>query len=182
VKADAGAHSPLLHALQRAGGEGIVLREEGEGDREFLAGLYADMRAEELAPVQWPEDAKLAFLREQFELQRSHYRQHYAGAEFLVIQAQGQPIGRLYARRGGTEIRLMDIVLLRTWRGRGIGARLIGALIEFADRHGEEISLHVEPENPVRRYYERCGFVFEEDRGAYHFMRRVSQAQLNTAS
>jgi GNAT superfamily N-acetyltransferase len=46
------------------------------------------------------------------------------------------------------------------WRGRGIGGRLLDALVALArERAIEAISLSVETANPARRLYERHGFL-----------------------
>lgn len=45
------------------------------------------------------------------------------------------------------------------WRGRGVGDRLLGALVTAAAGHGfAAVSLSVEHENPARGLYERHGF------------------------
>ena len=75
----------------------------------------------------------------------------------------------------------MDIALVPAWRGRGIGSRLVHALLAIADGEDCQVSLHVEPDNPVQRLYARCGFVREEQRGIYDYMVRAPR-QLNTAS
>jgi ribosomal protein S18 acetylase RimI-like enzyme len=51
-------------------------------------------------------------------------------------------------------------------RGRGIGTRLVEALLDVAraDGHGA-ISLSVEPDNRARRIYERAGFARVADDG-----------------
>jgi len=172
----------LQPLLQQACGDVLTLRAETEHDRDFVAALYADMRAAELAPVDWPDEAKQAFLRDQYRLQHDHYRKHYVGAEFLLIELDGAAAGRLYLHRTRGEIRVMDIALLQTCRGRGIGTRLVHALLAIADADGCQLTLHVEPDNPVKSLYQRCGLTLIEERGAYHFMGREPQTQLNTAS
>jgi GNAT superfamily N-acetyltransferase len=45
-------------------------------------------------------------------------------------------------------------------RGRGVGAALLEALLRLADDEGyERVALSVDPANPARRLYARCGFV-----------------------
>ncbi len=53
----------------------------------------------------------------------------------------------------------LSIGVVSTHRGRGIGSLLLKALMVSAraQRH-EALSLSVEPDNPARRLYERCGF------------------------
>ena len=149
---------------------GFQLRRETEDDFEFIVRLYASTRAEELAPVPWPEEAKQVFLRSQCELQHAHYQKHYLNAEFLMIERDGQPIGRLYLHQGTQEIRLMDIAFTPEQRGQGVGTRLLHALLAYAQTCNVTVTLHVEPLNPAQRLYARLGFRLLEERGAYHFL------------
>jgi GNAT superfamily N-acetyltransferase len=151
---------------------GIALREEEEGDLPFLQRLYASTRAEELAPVPWSEEQKQAFLAHQFALQREQYRQHYPGAEWLLIERDAAPVGRLYVRAGSSEVRLMDIALLPALRGGGLGTALTRAVLDCADARGLPVTLHVEPFNPAYRMYRRFGFAYVRSTGVYHFLRR----------
>ena len=51
-------------------------------------------------------------------------------------------------------------------RGRGIGTRVLEALVDVAREGGyRAISLSVETDNPARRLYERAGFVRVADEG-----------------
>ncbi|WP_036218082.1 GNAT family N-acetyltransferase [Calidithermus chliarophilus] len=151
---------------------GVVrLRPETPEDLPFLRRLYASTREEELAPVPWTLEQKQAFLESQFELQHRHYREHYAGARFDVVELEGQPVGRIYVHRTPQEVRLMDIALLPEHRGKGIGGMLMGNLLEQARRAGQSVTLHVEENNPARLWYERLGFERLEERGVYWFMR-----------
>ncbi len=148
----------------------VSLRPEEPQDWEFVVGLYSAVRAEEVAPVPWPEEAKLAFLRSQCELQRDHYRRHYPGAHFLIIGCADRPIGRMYVHETPAEVRLMDIALVDAERGKGIGTSLIQELLDSAAASQLPVTLHVEPINPALRIYERMGFRLLEDRGVYHFL------------
>jgi ribosomal protein S18 acetylase RimI-like enzyme len=150
----------------------LLLRPIREDDRDFLCALYAEVRAEELAPVPWPEAAKQAFLAQQFALQHQHYHSHYADAEFLLIERAGQPIGRIYVHRVPGEIRLMEVSLVAEARGRGIGGALLRRLIEESELDGADLTLHVEAHNPAVRLYRRHGFEHREDRGVYQFYGR----------
>ena len=160
-----------LHATLRAHDHAdIELRAETPDDLEFAAALYASTRSEELAPVPWPEAAKRAFLRQQFEAQHHWYSEHYPGAERLIVQRGADPVGRCYLWPGAAEIRVMDIALTPPLRGQGIGTRLLQALIEVARAGALTITLHVEPHNPAQRLYARLGFALVEHRGVYDFL------------
>lgn len=143
-------------------------------DRAFLCALYAQSREEELAPVPWPDDAKRAFLENQFTLQDTQYRANYVDADFLVVRRDGAPIGRIYVHRVPGEIRLMEIAIEKSQRGQGFGRALVTALVREADARGDKLTLHVEPNNvPAHTLYRSLGFVLAEDRGIYHFLERA---------
>ncbi|AKF07710.1 GNAT family N-acetyltransferase [Sandaracinus amylolyticus] len=148
----------------------VTLRPMTDADRPFLERLYASTREEELRPVPWSDAQKTAFLASQYALQHAHYQQHYDGARFDVIEEDGAPIGRLYLSRGEREIRIVDIALIPSHRGRGIGASLIERVIARARKEGASVTIHVERNNPALRLYERLGFRVEEDRGVYLFL------------
>ncbi len=53
----------------------------------------------------------------------------------------------------------LSMGVLQAWRGRGVGSRLLDALIVAAREHGlPSLSLSVERDNYARRLYERVGF------------------------
>jgi GNAT superfamily N-acetyltransferase len=154
---------------------GVRLRDECDDDLAFLCALYASTRTDELAPVPWPEEQKRAFLEHQFALQREQYRHHYVGAEWLVIERDGEPVGRLYLKRS-SEVRLMDIALLPALRGSGLGTHITRTLLDWADASGLRVTLHVEPFNPAYRMYRRLGFAYVRSTGVYHFLERPLRA------
>ncbi len=150
--------------------EGLALRLSDEADREVLLAVYAGTREDELAYTDWSADQKLAFVTAQFEAQDQHYRLHYPGAQFLVVEAQGRPVGRLYLHYRPTEIRLMDISLLPAARGSGIGGQLLVRVLEEGRRTGRRVTIHVEKMNRARRLYERLGFTVISDVGVYDLL------------
>jgi ribosomal protein S18 acetylase RimI-like enzyme len=151
----------------------VSLRPAGPTDAEFLYRVYADSRAQELAlAVAWSAAQRDGFLRLQFEAQRAHYHQHYPDARYDLILRHGEPVGRLYVCRLADEIRLMDIALLATARGQGIGTGLLRGLLREADRVGLPVGLHVEEHNPAQRLYQRLGFTVIGEVPFYQRMRR----------
>jgi ribosomal protein S18 acetylase RimI-like enzyme len=153
-----------------------VLRPATEADRAFLVDLYASTRADELALVDWDDATKRAFIEHQFSAQDHHYREHYLGATFDVIEVDGRPAGRLYVHRGEDDIRIMDIALSPAFRGRGIGTGLLKELMAEARSSGRSLSIHVEQQNPARSLYERLGFAPVGEHGVYLLMRWTPDA------
>ncbi|HWY25428.1 MAG TPA: N-acetyltransferase [Nevskia sp.] len=148
----------------------ITLRPVTDADLPFLFRLYASTRDGELAPLPWSEEQKQAFLRMQFEAQRSHYARHYAGGRFDLVMADGAPVGRLYVHRGDREIHLIDICFLPPYRGRGFGTRLLSELLAEGAAQGSSVSLQVEKSNPAKQLYRRLGFIMAGDAGLYDHM------------
>lgn len=152
--------------------KGIGARAIEAADRHFLEALFASTRMDEIAAAGWPEAAQAQFLAQQFDLQHRYYQAHYADADFWLLLRNGRPIGRLYWWAQGAQAALIDISLLPSERGRGIGTALLEGLTAQADRMGQDIRLHVEPFNPARRLYGRFGFKFVADHGIYARMVR----------
>jgi ribosomal protein S18 acetylase RimI-like enzyme len=148
----------------------ITLRRSTAADRALLEGVYWSIREPELAVVPWDDAAKRAFVAHQFTLQDKHYREHYPGATFDVIEADGQPAGRLYVHWGDADIRIMDVALLPEFRGQGIGTRLLRELLDTGRASGRSVSIQVVRGNPARRLYERLGFHAVSEQGIYVLM------------
>lgn len=156
----------------------VSLRPIREDDRELLFRVYASTREEELAQVTgWTAEQKEAFLRMQFDAQHAYYQEYYAGADFQVVELDGEPVGRLYLARWEEEHRIVDVAILPGHRGRGVGSRLLAEVIAEADAAGKPVSIHVEMNNPARRLYDRLGFVPAGEHGVYVLMRRPVPAR-----
>lgn len=152
-------------------GARVSLRPVAPEDDEFLLGLYASTREAELSQVVWPPGTKEAFLRQQFDAQRSEYDARFPDAEYDVILLDGRAVGRLWVGRTAEQIRLLDVALLPEAQGQGVGTLLVGRLIDEARRTGRVLRHMVFLYNPeAKRLYERLGFEVIEDLGAYAHM------------
>lgn len=171
--------------------QAIGFRPIDDNDLSFLRDLYASTRADEMAQVNWNEAQKHDFLTMQFEAQHRYYQQHFAAAEFLVIEQQKEAIGRVYLDRRSDELRLIDIALLPSARNQGLGSKLLLDLLDEARERQLPVRIHVEQFNPAMRLYQRLGFRKIEDQGVYHLMEwwnttppttGRTDTQVNTAS
>ncbi|TSE11613.1 GNAT family N-acetyltransferase [Mesorhizobium intechi] len=141
-----------------------------DADLPFLARVYASTRAEELAVTGWTEAQKTAFLDMQFRAQHAHYVKHYPNADWLLVRSGAEDIGRLYIERWPSQHRVIDIAFLPAYRRKGLGAALLGDLIDEARAVGKAVSVHVEKNNPAMQLYLRLGFTVAEDKGVYDLM------------
>jgi ribosomal protein S18 acetylase RimI-like enzyme len=150
----------------------LALRRVVPDDRALLLAVYASTRVEELAVTGWPDEAKAAFLAQQFDAQDTYYRASFPDASYDVVLVDGEPAGRLYVDRGQDEVLLVDIALLPAFRGRGAGGELLRAVISEAEAAGKPVSIHVERENRALSLYRRHGFEQVADHGVYLLLRR----------
>ena len=153
-----------------AGGIEIELRAVGSRDDDFLYSVYASTR-DDIAAVPWDDTTRTAFLRQQYQAQRSDYETRFPEAAHSVIVADDVDVGRIWINRQPDEIRLLDISVLPAHRNRGIGAELVGRLI--AESSAREIPLRhsvYKDNESALRFYDRFGFEVIEDFGMYVLM------------
>ena len=137
-------------------------------DEPFLRNLFAATRADELALLNWDENQKEAFIGMQFNAQRRQYVMSYPHAQNSIILFNDVPIGRLLLDRGEREFTLVDVALLPTHRGAGIGTHLIEDLLLEATAAGKPVKLNVWHSNPAKKLYQRMGFsAANDDDGVY---------------
>lgn len=149
----------------------VALRPRSDKDEAFIRDVYVAYRWDELAVTGWPDESRLAFLHDQHRLQELHYRNHYGGAVFAVIEVADRPVGRLYLLRRDGDLRIIDIALMPEFRKQGLGSGLLRAVQEQARRLGiSKVSIHVEQNNPALKLYERLGFSKTELRGVYYLL------------
>ncbi|WP_445681334.1 GNAT family N-acetyltransferase [Radicibacter daui] len=133
-------------------------------DLPFLRRLYRIGREAELAPLNWPEATRRDFCRAQFEAQHLDYTGRYPAARFLVIEAKREPVGRLYVDFAGQAVHLIDIALLPSRQGQGIGSRILVALQDEARETGRALRLSVARTNGrAAGLYRRHGFQAEAE-------------------
>lgn len=95
----------------------------------------------------------------QFRAQAMHYERAYGPEGSHVVEVDSEPIGRIYLHDSKSDIRIVDMVLLPEWRGKGIGTQLLQEQLQRASLAGKSASLAVEHNNPLaRKLYERLGF------------------------
>jgi ribosomal protein S18 acetylase RimI-like enzyme len=150
--------------------ERVTFRPETDADAEFLYGIYAGTREQEMRMVDWSDEQKEEFLRSQFQAQTLHYKNNYIDAEYSIILVDGQPAGRLYLHQDPGDLRIMEISLIPEHRGSGIGTLLLREIMDRAAAAGHIVSIHVEQFNPALRLYERLGFKAVDTNGVYYLL------------
>lgn len=155
----------------------LTLRKVTDSDLNFLYKVYASTRYDELEATGWSKAQKDEFLLMQFKAQDQFYKQQFSEASYEIVQCDGQDAGRLYLDKREDEIRIVDIALLPSFRGKGLGSRLLKTIIENAFTDGLAVRIHVEKNNPALTLYQRLGFEEIGDKGVYWLMEKVDDKQ-----
>jgi ribosomal protein S18 acetylase RimI-like enzyme len=103
------------------------------------------------------------------------------GVKALIADTQ-QPVGAAWLRLLQGEGRgygyideltpELSIAITPEHRGKGVGTRLLNALLERASARHAAVSLSVSDENPARRLYQRLGFAIVGREGSSLTMKK----------
>lgn len=148
----------------------VRLRAVAPEDYDFLLGVYASTRAEEVARVPWSDEQRAAFIKMQFDSQQQHYQSNFPSARHSVIEREGQAVGRLYVLRTDEFIRILDITLLPEFRNARLGTPIIEDLMSEAAATHRPLRIFVEDFNPSLRLFERLGFQKVDEQGIHLLM------------
>ncbi len=160
----------------------LQLRSLTANDMPQLQRIYASSRSDEPLLNLWPQEHLPAFLQSQCHAQHQHYTQHYAGAEFKLLEMDGQLAGRLYWQCQPNALRLIEITLLPEFRARGVGTLLVQHLQAVAAQHRLPMALQVACTNQrALALYQRLGFALGDTDGVFYAMQyapiKASQAE-----
>ena len=134
----------------------------GATDDGFCLDVFSDVRKELLGMAALPDAAVASIMRMQYLAQLRDYGLRWPQSQACVIEwvEGGAPlaVGRLWFAREALAIQLLDIAVLRAYRGRGIGQACLRRLQALARRMRLPIHLQVQSHARARRLYERMGF------------------------
>jgi ribosomal protein S18 acetylase RimI-like enzyme len=150
----------------------LFLRPSVQDDQEFLFQLFASTRAQEFAALGWDRVQLEALLRMQWSTQQRWYETAYAPSQQQIVMYGEAPIGRMIVQHVGAAKTLVDISLMPEHRGRGIGSRLLGDLIDQCSQEKVCLRLQVLKTNPAARLYRRLGFVISGEDEMYFQMEK----------
>lgn len=157
----------------------IILRAATEADRDFLVGVFASTRADELQALAWNPIQAEMFINIQYNAQHQSYRLSYPTAENNIILHDGQPIGRMLIDRSEEAIHLVDIALLPDYRNHGVGSELVGRLLDEGASQERPVVLSVYNSNPAIHLYQRLGFKKVNEESLYWQMRWLPAQSLS---
>jgi ribosomal protein S18 acetylase RimI-like enzyme len=136
----------------------LAARPTGDEDAAFLAQLYASTR-DDLLHLPVPREVIDAITRHQQQLQTAGYLASYPGAQFLLLEHLGAPVGRLVLHEADGELRVVDISIAPAARRRGHARSVLRSVMERAAAQSAAVTLRVRKDNPsARRLYASLGF------------------------
>jgi ribosomal protein S18 acetylase RimI-like enzyme len=128
----------------------ITLRAARSADFDFALTLYLESTKPLLLDLgHWDE-----------ERVRTRFAQDFKPRRARVIHNAGLAIGWIQVSETAQSYHLDQLHIVHGYRNRGIGTRLIQALLNRARRDGRSVSLNVIRGNPAMYLYERLGFQF----------------------
>ena len=151
----------------------LNLRPSRAEDEPFLRGLRGEADSERLFMNYWRggmEEEKRRILDLQFRAQATHHRmlKNVCETKENIIEMDGVPVGRFVVSGGRVELRLVEIAVVKAWRGKGIGRLVITSTMQECERTGRVLRLCVEKTNVVAlKLYLSLGFYLIEDLGGH---------------
>jgi ribosomal protein S18 acetylase RimI-like enzyme len=138
----------------------LIVRPAGPTDEPFLRHLFKTTRAEQFRAAGLPPAALDLLLEQQYRSQASAYAEQFGDAASLLIQQESVPIGRALLNCDDERWHIIDIALLPSQRGQGIGSWVIERIAADAEKRGaRSLTLAVLATNQsARRLYARLGF------------------------
>lgn len=125
-----------------------AFRRANKTDYGFLWMLHLATMREYIAQTWgWDQEAQEEIFKDRFN---RHPRE--------IVEVNGQPVGAVSIEQSSDELHILNIEVLPTVQGPGIGSSVIGDLVAAAHAEGRSARLAVLKVNPARRLYERLGF------------------------
>lgn len=137
----------------------VALQPATAADQPLLLRLFVEQRAGIFAAAGLDEQQVEAMLRSQFQFRSHSYtQQHPAAEDRILVTSTGERIGRILINWTGESARLIDIAILQSHQGNGIGTSILHQCLDEADQRGCSLRLTVDRGNPAERLYARMGF------------------------
>ena len=137
----------------------VTCRPALPNDELFLRSLIKGTVSAELGAEFWPESLRTHLLAIQYDSRRQSIGTAFPRAADQIVLADGESIGWFVVDESAGEIRMVELMLVPAWRGRGAGTILIRQVLARGCVAGKPVRLSVVPSNAgAIRLYQRLGF------------------------
>lgn len=152
----------------------FTLRPERADDATFLRRLFVANNAGMLRDAGIAESVIDNLMDVQFRSQADTYRRQFPHAEFLIVERDGEAIGRWICDDEGDAELFVDIALLPESQNRGLGAAFVAAMMRRALDRGKAPRASVLASNlPCLKMCRRIGFRVVDRDDVYVHLRGV---------
>lgn len=146
----------------------FYLRQITEKDEPFRYQLFSETAGAEFMAI--VGDRYL--LEMQYHARNMSYATSFPGAEErLICLPDGRPVGRLLVYLQPGVMHLVDIGLLESYRGKGIGTIVLKNLQQQCQDNGSELELQVARASRAEKLYLQMGFLVNGQDAIYTQMR-----------
>jgi GNAT superfamily N-acetyltransferase len=130
-----------------------------------LDALYVTSR-EDLYGISSDPAVVMQVIQMQQQVQTAGIREVYPRAQLLLLEREGEPIGRVVVDVGRNDIRLVDIAIVPRHRRHGAARAVLHTLQAAAQAQGLAMTVAAAKFNEAaRQLYGRMGFVVRSDDG-----------------
>lgn len=143
------------------------LRMKVKEDDSFLFEVYASTRQKEVESWGWQSEQINIFLSMQWQAQQSSYSQQFPKANHYIVLYENEYVGRCIIEDLPEYLHLIDLSILPSYQGKGVGNFIIESLQQKASEKVKPLTLQVFRENSAMLLYERLGFQVVEANGLY---------------
>jgi ribosomal protein S18 acetylase RimI-like enzyme len=158
----------------------LHLRTVHADDHGFIEALYHSSR-NDLCQIDTAPDVIDSLIKMQLQMQSVGYHNTYPHADYIVLEHEGERIGRLVVDVGATDIRVIDLCFLPHAQKKGFGTTVLRHLQQQAAENNLTVTLAVGNNNPeARRLYISLGFQVVSNDGIFEQMLSSSTPDLCT--
>jgi ribosomal protein S18 acetylase RimI-like enzyme len=137
---------------------GLSLRPARPSDRAFIESLYNSTR-DDLRLIDADRDFIETLIDQQHHAQTLGYSERFPDAVYFIVEVQQERIGKVSIDFNQNEIRIIDLSLIPTARGKGYGAEIIRALKKASCSVCTPLVLNVYKNNFIaKQLYQTEGF------------------------
>jgi ribosomal protein S18 acetylase RimI-like enzyme len=150
----------------------LSCRTETSEDEPFIRRLMIETLTDQLGAWSWPDGVREPLLDAQSRVRRQGFRASAGDKPGTIAVINDEPVAWYIAVELPGEIRLLNLVVARERRGKGIGSAVLRKLVMAS----KTVTLSVAINNQrALDLYTRMGFRRAGDDGVHYFMERPGQ-------
>ncbi|OYP36009.1 GNAT family N-acetyltransferase [Rhodopirellula sp. MGV] len=114
----------------------------------------------------------------QFNARQQQYKDQFPDAQAWAVRFEGDVVGRMLIDQSKRPWTLVDLTVMASHRGKGIGGQAIAIVLADADAKDESINASLFAQNQVaQRFWERMGFSVHRGDGGYWALRYPAESE-----